>query len=124
MSFSSDFKTTFSEFLDSDVDSNITILENLANCVVGYEYDNTIDCAKQSYLYCAAHLLTKILEIKKDSNASADQILSSMSVSGVSESYTPITGQVSPELTTFTTTKYGQIYLLLRKNQGNFVLGI
>ena len=114
MAVINDFKSRFTEFNTSDIDTYLPALIEEYPFFYGGDYDES-DNEKFIILYLLAHLLKG--EIVSQSNSDPDKIESSKSVGSVSVSY--FNGQYNDQDEFFMTTRYGQRYLrLISKNLG------
>ena len=106
MALIDDFKARFPEFATATVDTYLPILEPVWPCYYNRTYEA---CVQEAVLNLVAHLLV----METSSGSSSSQQVASKSVGSVSVSY------VQPEQTggdlraMFSSTKYGQRFLLL-----------
>lgn len=112
MALIDDFKTRFTEFETSDVDTHIPILEAVYPAYYNAVYDATNAVIKEAILNLLAHLLTAEL----DTDTDAARPVSSQSVGSVSVSYEARSGGGGTLYDAFNTTKYGQRFLVLIAN--------
>lgn len=108
-----DFKDRFPNFDVTIVDSLFPIIEPLASCYYGGDYDSN-DCEKEIILNLYAHLLT----IENNTSNESIRNQTSKSVGSVSVSYESSQYSVG-SLNWFNTTRYGQQFLFLtNKSRG------
>jgi len=108
VSLITDFKARFPAFATADVDIYLPIIET----VCASYYNKSYALNKEAVLNLVAHLL--VLEI--ESSSSSVQNAQSKSVGSVSESYSQST-RTGALADFFSSTKYGQKFLLLTANQ-------
>ena len=109
MALIDDFKARFPEFSTAVVDQFLPLLEPVWPCYYGGSYDD--DCDKEIILQMLAHLIVG----ESASSAAAVKDVASKSVGSVSVSYNSASSSSDTSLF-WSTTKYGQRYLLLTNN--------
>lgn len=107
MALIDDFKARFPEFDVAVVDQYIPILEPVRSCYFVGAYTN---CNKETVLNLLAHLIV----IETNTGTSGLKSVNSKSVSGVSIGYSSRT-TTGKNADFFTTTKYGQRFMMLTK---------
>lgn len=114
MALIDDFKARFAEFPTATVDTYLPMLESVWPAYYNKPYQaNT----KEAVLNLVAHLLVAETEAAGAGGAGASVTVSSVSVGGVSTSYViPQSLQNSASYSQFGTTRYGQRFWLLARN--------
>lgn len=111
MSLKGDFKERFPEFDNQAVDTAWPGLESLWPCVYGGSYtEGESNCDNEAILYLNAHLF------KVDQGSGPAFVSTSKSVGSVS-STSLIDPNLSADKSFFSSTKYGQRYLLLTQHR-------
>lgn len=115
MALIDDFKARFPEFDETQVDTYLPILEPVWPAYYAVEYDPTNARNKEAILNLIAHLF--VYEVR--TSAAASKEVASKTVGSVSTSYVQSAHSSGQLYDTFSTTKYGQRFLLLiRSNYG------
>jgi len=107
-----DFKARFTEFETATVDTYLPILEPVYPAYYALEYTASA-VTKEATLNLLAHLLT----IEMSGSADSTKNIQSQSVGSVSVSYANITQAGGELFDFFSSTKYGQRFMLLTRNR-------
>ncbi len=112
MAIVDDFKARFPEFDAVAVDTYVPILEDIYPCYYCGNYDGN-KCDKEIILNILAHLL--LSEVNQSS--APNKSVTSKSADGLSASYAEYASSTSMIEKFFSTSKYGQRYLMLTANR-------
>jgi len=111
MAIIDDFKTRFPEFDPVVVDAKLPSLEGVYHCYYGLPY-KAGTCSQEIILNLLAHLMVR----ETSESAAPTKDISSKSADGLSVTFSQPQGQSETSLF-FSTTKYGQNYLMLTKSR-------
>lgn len=118
MAIIDDFKARFPEFDTATVDTYLPAFVNVYSCYYGGNYDDG-GCDQEIILNLLAHLLYSSYGYNGSTagNASPIKGVASKSVGSVSVSYTAMAGNDASSYNVFFgSTKYGQAFLMLTRN--------